>query len=255
MTALSGTVAAALPGMQGFDCDSVLDAVAADRLYGSGFRFAIRYLSRTAPQNPGDLSAAEAALILAAGLALTAVQHCPLPGWSPSAAVGQAYGQAAAQNAAAIGLPVGLSLWLDLEGAASWATAAATIAHVNGWAGAVEAAGYLPGLYVGANQPLSGDELYWRLRVTRYWQSASDVPAIPYRGYCLAQALAPSPIDGVDLDRDVAMNDLFGGAAMMLIPAPAAAPMWSSSGAVVNIPTPLWIGPRQPTTATSGLAG
>lgn len=146
-----------------------------------------------------------------------AVQHCPLPGWAPSAALGQQYGQAAAHNAAAIGLPrasagteLGLSLWLDLEGVASWATAADTIAYCNAWAGAVEAAGFQPGLYVGANQPLSGDELYWRLRVKSYWKSASTVPGIPYRGYQMVQALAPSPVEGVAIDRDVVMADAFG---------------------------------------------
>ena len=77
--------------------------------------------------------------------------------------VGGSYGQAAALNAAAIGLPMGVSLWLDLEGVASYATAANTIAYVNAWAGEVAAAGFVPGLYVGANQPLTGDELYWRL--------------------------------------------------------------------------------------------
>ncbi|HEY3910393.1 MAG TPA: glycoside hydrolase domain-containing protein [Stellaceae bacterium] len=214
---LTGIIAAATPGAQGFDSDTVLVADTASKLFGAGFRFALRYLSRTEPQNPSDLSTGEAQAILGAGLALMAVQHCPLSGWAPSAALGKQYGQSASHNAAAIGLPfastpagLGLSLWLDLEGVASWASAADTIAYCNAWAGAVEAAGFLPGLYVGANQPLSGDELYWRLRVTHYWRSASTVPDIPYRGYQMVQALAPSPVDGVAIDRDVVMADAFG---------------------------------------------
>lgn len=215
---LSGAIAPAAPGAQGFDSDTALVADTANALYGSGFRFAVRYLSRISPQNAGDLGADEAQTILSAGLALMAVQHCPLAGWTPSAALGQSYGRVAAQNAQAVGLPIGLSLWLDLEGVAPYAGAADTIAYCNAWAGEIEANGFSPGLYVGANQPLSGDELYWRLRVTRYWRSASTVPEIPYRGYCMAQALAPSPIDGVALDRDVTIGDAFGGLPMWLTP-------------------------------------
>ncbi len=213
-----GNVAAGVPGAQAFDTDTVLSSSEAAALSATGFSCAIRYLSRTTQQNPGDLSAAEAQTILHAGLALMAVQHCPLPGWAPTAALGMQYGQVAAANADAAALPAGTSLWLDLEGVASWATAADTIAFVNAWTETVAAADYLPGLYVGANQPLGGDELYWRLKVTRYWRSASTVPDIPYRGYCMAQALMPSPIDGVVIDRDVVMADAFGGLPMWLAP-------------------------------------
>jgi Domain of unknown function (DUF1906) len=214
---ITGTVAAAAPGAQGFDCDTPLIAATANQLFGAGFRFAIRYLSRELGQNAGDLSADEAQAILGAGLALMAVQHCPRPGWAPSAALGDQYGQAAAVNAEAIGLPPGMSLWLDLEGTAPYATAEDTIAHINAWAGEVESRGFAPGLYLGANQPLSSDDLYWRLRVTRYWRSASRVPDISYRGYCMAQALAPSPVGGVSIDRDVIMADAFGGLPMWLV--------------------------------------
>jgi hypothetical protein len=207
---MTGFVSTAAPGAQGFDSDTVLAAAVAGALAAAGFVFAVRYLSRTTPQNPGDLSAGETQAILAAGLALMAVQHCPRPGWVPGAALGAQYGQAAAANAQQAGLPNGVSLWLDLEGVAAYARADGTIAYVNAWSGTVAAAGYLPGLYVGANQPLSGDELYWRLKPTRYWRSASTVPDIPYRGYCMAQALMRSPIGGVAIDRDVVMADAFG---------------------------------------------
>lgn len=220
---IGGAIASAAPGAQGFDADTALTAATGAALRATGFQFAIRYLSRTTPQNPGDLSPAEGRLILGAGLALMAVQHCPRPGWAPTSALGRQYGDAAIRNAAAAGLPVGISLWLDLEGVASYATSADTIAYVNQWAAVVAAAGYTAGLYVGANQPLTGEELYWRLRVKQYWRSASIVPDIPYRGYCLAQALAPSPVDGISLDRDVVMADVFGGLPTWL--APAAAPI------------------------------
>ncbi len=211
------TVAPAVPGAQGFDTDSALDPVTAMALKASGFGFAVRYLSRTTPENPSDLTAAEAALILAAGLALMAVQHCPRPGWAPSAMLGQSYGQAAVANAQVIGLPSGMTVWLDLEEVVSYASVADTIAYVNTWAEIVGAQ-YVPGLYVGANQPLTSDELYWRLRVTHYWKSASTVPDIAIRGYQMRQALAPSPIDGIAIDRDVILADDFGGVPLWLAP-------------------------------------
>ena len=198
------TTALATIGAQGFDSDDAIDAASAAALAAAGFGFAIRYLSRTTPQNQGDLSAAEVGWITDAGLGLMAVQHCPLPGWAPTLALGAQYGTAAAVNAAAIGLPQGVAVWLDLEGVAPYTTAADTIAYINTWAGVVAAAGFMPGLYIGANQPLTGNDLYWRLRTAYYWRSASNVPDIPYRGYCMAQALAPS-IDGipVSIDRNV----------------------------------------------------
>jgi hypothetical protein len=212
-------VSAAARGAQGFDTDTALTPSSAGALTTTGFRFAVRYLSRAIPQAPGDLSVEEARTILGSGLALMAVQHCQRPGWLPSQALGEQYGATAEFNAQAIGLPPGVTLWLDLEGIAPYASAAETIAYVNAWTSQVAGAGYQAGLYVGANQPLNGDELYWRLKVTRYWRSASTVPDIPYRGYCMAQALAPSPIDGISVDRNVVMADAFGGL-----------PMWAASG-------------------------
>ena len=216
-------IAGAAPGAQGFDTDTVLDAPTAMQLAQAGFQFAVRYLSRIVPQNGGDLSAAEISAITGAGLALMAVQHVARPGWGPTLALGASYGHAAAANAAAIGLPFGMTVWLDLEGVAPWSTSADTIAYVNTWAGEVAAGGYEPGIYVGANQPLTGDELYWRLKVSRYWRSASRVADISYRGYCMAQALMPAPIDGgggisIDIDRNVIMADAFGGLPNWLAP-------------------------------------
>ncbi len=68
-------------------------------------------------------------------------------------------------------LPAGVTLWCDSEGQAGGASA--TIAHVNAWAAVVKAAGYDPGLYVGAGTPLDGQQLY-ALDVDRYWKSFSQ---------------------------------------------------------------------------------
>lgn len=218
MTVLSGSVAAAAPGAQGFDTDTEIPSGTAIALRKAGFDFAIRYLSRGTGQQTGDLSNVEAGAILNAGLALMAVQHCARPGWLPSAVLGDGYGQAAVMNAAAVGLPRGLTLWLDLEGVAPYATSSEAIAYCNAWAAQVASAGFVPGLYVGAQQPLSSDELYWRLRIKHYWRSASKVPEVSLRGYQLVQAVAPSPIDGITLDCDVTVADSFGGVPIWLAP-------------------------------------
>ena len=215
---LPGIVTAAVAGAQGFDCDSVLTAATAAQLRAAGFAFCLRYLSRTSPQHGGDLSATEAGLILAAGLALMPVQHVQRAGWMPSDALGAQYGIDAAANAREVGFPPGVNIWLDLEGVLQSAGAEDTIAYCNAWAAEVDGAGYVSGLYVGPNQPLTGDQLYWRLRTRHYWRSAAIVPDVPFRGFQMFQALAPSPVAGFAIDRDVVMPDAFGGSAFWLAP-------------------------------------
>ena len=70
--ALFGMVAGAQPGAHGFDAATALNSHAAATFRQAGFAFCIRYLSRGLGQQPGDLTAAEAGLILDAGLALMA---------------------------------------------------------------------------------------------------------------------------------------------------------------------------------------
>src|SRR4051812_18754629 len=112
--ALEGVVAAAAPGVQGFDCNTPLSAAQAQQLRAAGFGFAIRYLSRGTSQGSRDLSTAEAARILSAGLGLMAVQHVAPEGWTPTAELGTTNGRNAAKNAAAVGLLNGVNVWLDL---------------------------------------------------------------------------------------------------------------------------------------------
>lgn len=215
---LSGTVAPALPGAQGFDANTILTAQTASRLRQAGFVFCIRYLSRAEGQQSGDLSALEAERILDAGLALMAIQHVEGPGWTPSAELGTNYGLAAAANAHEVGLPGGVNVWLDLEGINYATSASDVIAYCNAWCDAVTAAGYLPGIYVGANAILSGDQLYWRLKTKHYWKSGSSVPDIPQRGYQLNQRIVPGDtVAGVQIDRDVTQTDHFGDAVQWLV--------------------------------------
>ena len=145
---MPGTVEAAPAGATGFDTDTKLTASSASAFAAAGFRFAIRYLTRDAPEADTDLTRSEALDILDAGLALMAVQHVAPSGWVPSASLGAEYGAYAAANARSVGLPYGVSVWLDLEGVAEGTPTIDVIAYCNAWYDPVAAAGYVPGLYV-----------------------------------------------------------------------------------------------------------
>ncbi|WP_294675714.1 DUF1906 domain-containing protein [uncultured Fluviicola sp.] len=213
---LPGSVQNAAPGLSGFDTNTVLNATSASCFVNNGYAFCFRYLSRGHGQQPGDLSYTEAKTILESGLALGAVQHVSMPGWTPSASLGTEYGTNAAYNAASIGLPAGMNLWMDLEGIASGTSAQTVIAYSNAWYDAVFAAGYIPGIYVGANCILTGDQLYNSLKYQHYWKSLSQVPSIPVRGYQLVQSFSKDPVCGVSIDKDSTMTDQSGGTVLWL---------------------------------------
>ena len=214
-TQLPGTVQPAAPNLRGFDTNTVINAQQAAAFKTAGYSFCIRYLARNNGQGSNDLSFNEASIILNAGLALSAVQHVLNPGWSPTATLGTTYGTNAATNAASIGLPKGMNLWCDLEGVATGTPAQQVIDYCTAWYNAVAAAGYVPGIYVGANCILTGTQLYENLPFQHYWKSLSNVPEIPNRGYQMIQTLG-SPVSGVSIDNDTTQNDQKGGTVIWL---------------------------------------
>ncbi|MEM5314540.1 DUF1906 domain-containing protein [Paraburkholderia sp. JHI869] len=181
----------------------------------AGFGACIRYLSRSDTQGALDLSSSEANAVLGAGLALGVVQHVSAAGWSPSGALGVSYGTNAADNAQSVGVPQGVTVWLDLEGVSNAADASDVIAYCNAWFAAVRSAGYQPGIYVGANCGLTGDQLFWNLQTQHYWQSGSTVPTLPQRGYQMTQRItaAPDVLCGLNIDRNMTLTDSLGGQA------------------------------------------
>jgi hypothetical protein len=206
-----GAVQAATPGAIGFDCDTVLNANTAQAFVTAGFNFVVRYLSLASSQQYGDLNETEAAAILQAGLALMAVQHVMYEGWVPTQALGQQSGQNAANNAQSIGLPAGVAVWLDLEGINGSTSAIDVVNYCNAWFGAVSTAGYVPGIYVGANCILNGDQLYYDLTVAQYWKSGSNVPTVTTRGFCMVQTISDSyNLAGVSYDQNVVQADNMG---------------------------------------------
>lgn len=214
--ALTGNIQYVPTGSRGFDSDSVVSLAVAQQFVQQGYSFCIRYLSLDNGQENGDLSSEEAEGILQAGLALMVVQHVEEPGWSPTQTLGQEFGKNAALNAASIGLPSGINVWCDLEGVADGKSSQDVIDYCTAWYDAVLAAGYIPGLYVGANAILTGQQLYYDLPFQHYWQSCSEVPAIPVRGYQMVQTFVPNPVNGIGIDEDMTQTDLEGGQALWL---------------------------------------
>lgn len=220
MSTLPGVVMPAAPGLKGFDTNTVLSLSTAQQFVNDGYAFCARYLSRNSSQGSGDLSAAEATNILNAGLSLIAVQHVAAEGWVPTAALGTQYGTNAAANAASVGLPKGMNIWCDLEGVAAGTSAQTVIDYCQAWYAAASAGGYVPGLYVGANAILTGDQLYYNLSFQHYWKSLSRVPDITVRGYQLVQS-ATTTVNGVSIDGDTTQTDNSGGNVLWLAPQPS----------------------------------
>ena len=219
---LAASLAPATAGTSGFDCNTVLTASSAGAFRDAGFEFAIRYIPRTfvatGTDSQGNLTTAEAQAILSAGLALMVVQHVAAPPWTPSESLGDSYGYYAAANAQAIGLPRGMILWLDLEGVASGTSAATTTAYCEAWADQVSAAGYVPGIYIGANCGLNASAIE-ALPFDYYWQSGSSVPALGQTGYCMVQSISSSyVVAGIAYDLDVVQADLDGKTPVWLAP-------------------------------------
>jgi hypothetical protein len=134
----------------------------------------------------------------------------------------------------AVGLPEGMNIWLDLEGIAEVASSFDVIASCNAWFAEVSAAGYVPGLYVGANAILDGEELYYALSVEHYWRSGSEVPDVEVRGYCMVETIDDAyEIDGCAYDQDITQADNLGNTPMWLIN-PLAQPVVSSDGEVAS---------------------
>ena len=216
---LPGEAQRAISSVPGFDCDTSLSADIARQFFMQGYKFCLRYLSK-AQVSPQDLTEQEATDILNSGLALMPVQHANKQGWSPSKALGQEHGQFASANAETVGFPDSVSLWCDLEGVNRSAQSQDVIDYSKAWYEAVSAAGYIPGLYVGAGALLNGRQLY-DLPFRHYWRSQSHVPDIPHRGYQVIQLGPPIQINGILIDLDVALSDSQGGAAQWLRVKPA----------------------------------
>lgn len=212
---LSGSIQKAPAGVRGFDANTPISSQAAEDFFSAGYRFCLRYVGRVQMASH-DLSAQEAEGILAAGLALMPVQHVLNPGWSPTAALGTEYGQNAAAFSQQIGFPQGVSVWCDLESVGTGSAASDVIAYCNAWYEAVAAAGYVPGLYVGYEPGLTGQQLHDDLKFDSYWAAYNvDGVSTPHpRGWQLVQSEGHGTIAGISTeayDADTTQTDAQGG--------------------------------------------
>lgn len=205
------TVKGASPG-QGFDVNQPLTASEATAFKEAGNIFCVRYIPRTPALVRGNLTSAEIKVILGADLALMAVQHVAEPGWQPTQALGAQYGVYAGVYASTIGLPKGMNIWLDLEGVATPATAQEVIDYCNAWFTAVEAVGYVPGVYVGWQVVLTPEQLYSALPFKHYWR-AYNGPDVATRGYQIVQHTAKT-LNGIAYDPNTSQADLLGDTAI-----------------------------------------
>lgn len=133
-------------------------AAQAKRLRETGIDGVIGYL--------GAMNSARLQYVLDAGL-----------GFMPVTYAGEYFDGSADELAhlRALRIPAGATVMLDLEGRKSYDWPVQDlIAKINAWAKAIQAAGFIAGLYIGSPQPLTGLELA-RLAVTRYWCAPSLV--------------------------------------------------------------------------------
>lgn len=189
---------AASGSMLGIDCVTQLSAADCSALAGLGIRFAGRYL--------GHIPAAELDAILDSSLQLLCIGgDARTSDWSAQTGASDAATTLAA--AKALGLPGGVTIFLDLEG--DGMTADGVNAYALAWARAIQAGGYLSGLYAGSGCPLDGAALY-ELPVTAYW-----APCTPYYSpSCGFQVVQAHPGDqtfaGLEVDFDLIQADYKG---------------------------------------------
>jgi hypothetical protein len=197
-------------GMVGFDCDVALTGPQAETMVAAGFGFVMRYIRRDQPAD-SDLTIEEIALCHAAGLAVGVVQHVAPPPWSPEGALGLSYGETAVVACQELLLPSDLTIGNDLESVT--AKPADVIAFCNAWFDALDSVGYVPGQYVGYGCGLTREELFYNLKVARFWAAYNlnddQVPAV--RGVCLRQHVAESPGVPFSFQNDTARADALGG--------------------------------------------
>lgn len=181
-------------------------------LWAAGFRGAIRYVGFDEQPSSEDLDAPELGGLLDTGFGVMVAQHVRNAGWMPSEARGTSDGTFGVRHALAAGLAQGTSFWDDLEGISG--TAPQTLGYANQKLTIVKAT-FRMGEYIGDEVPLDGHELFVGLGANRYWRSASRVPDVERRGYCMVQ-MQTIQVGAVEVDVNYHRADKLGGRAMWM---------------------------------------
>ena len=196
--------------MKGLDCNTKLSYLTASKFKASGFDYAIRYVGRYA-MSPHDIDNIELNNILNAGMDLGIVQHCPgKPGIIPSKEVGKIWGENAREFSKQIGYAEGKIVYLDLEDVNSdyRHKQQEIFDYCNAWYDEV-AQYYTPGIYIGFNNYMTSDQLYYDLHFRDYWESLSRVPAVTIRGYAMTQ-YPYGTLHGIQIDKNIITGDKLG---------------------------------------------
>ena len=200
---LPGSLQEAEPDMLGFDTATVVSSSVASQMVGSGYEYAIRYVSLESTNV--DLSISEATGILESGLGLMIVQRVKNPGWIPTPSLGTEYGQNAANHVSNLGFPEGITVFLDLEGIDLNTPSSDIISYCTNWYNEVENKGFSPGIYIAYDSGLDSSQLS-NLPFKYYWKSGSNVP-VPDTGWDLIQQL---PLDiivnGLQIDENLTQS-------------------------------------------------
>jgi hypothetical protein len=196
----------------GFDCNCKLSYELAKKFKDDGYEFCMRYVGRLKQSTTLDIDKTELDNILKAGLQIGVVQHCPpKPGISPSKDLGTEYGKNAAKFAKEAGYREGCIIYLDLEDVnVEYEKRQQDIFDFcNYWYSQVLGAGYTPGVYIGFNNFMSSEQLYYKLRFQHYWKSFSSVPDVYKRGYEMYQREYKT-VNGIQIDTDEVTGDKLG---------------------------------------------
>jgi hypothetical protein len=184
------------------------DPAILQKIANAGYAGVIRYVPLPENDPAGDIDAVELNAIIGANLGLLLIQHVygdrQGDPWDPATKDGTASGQAAVASARQAGYAAGAHIYLDLENIDG--TTKATTVYANAWAAAVTAGGFLAGLYVGFDVPLTPDELYDLPDFNTYWSADGDIQAVSRRGYAVKQG-AGIEIGNVTFDPDIVAPD------------------------------------------------
>lgn len=199
----------------GVDCYQPLSAgdcrkLAASVYLGRPVKFVGRYVE--------NLTGGEIENIIQSGLGLFTIGVAHTDSMkSPSPGLGSRDGLSAVTRLRTLEIPTGVTHVLDVEG-----TTSATKDEVSGYVNSatdVISRQTEPALYVGWGDPLSSDDLYYRLSVKLYWLSSPSVRGPSHRGPAMIQRLENIKLADILVDIDEASNDLLGGQFHMMVDA------------------------------------
>ncbi len=159
------------------DTYSVISDEFADWLMENKYTAVGRYLD--------NLSLAEIARLHQRGIGVFGIRTARRNGWVPNGAEGNSDGLSTVRFANDLGIEDGTTISCDFEGCDPATTVVDATAYGSEWPALVTSK-WKAMLYVGAGQPLNGQQLYQLPGFTLYWRSCSRVTELPC-GYALLQ--------------------------------------------------------------------